>query len=106
MLYALLNCFCRHASLFEEIGGEYNIPSALNAKTIREFDEALTRGVPCIPLNLNIDTAHSFTLSTSRFSFLIIAVSFGFKSVDDYYANSCSSDSIRNVRIPLLCIQA
>lgn len=72
----LSKIFKKHAPLFEEIGGEYNIPSALNAKTIREFDEALTR------------------------------VSFGFKSVDDYYANSCSSDSIRNVRIPLLCIQA
>lgn len=36
---------------------------------------------------------------------IILAVSFGFKSVDDYYSNSCSSDSIKHVRIPLLCIQ-
>lgn len=39
------------------------------------------------------------TLST------IAAVSFGFKSADDYYSNSSSSDSIKHVRIPLLCIQ-
>lgn len=58
------------------MGGEYNIPLAANAKSVREFDEGLTR------------------------------VSFGFKSVDDYYSNSCSSDSIKHVRTPLLCIQA
>ncbi|XP_040987017.1 embryogenesis-associated protein EMB8-like isoform X2 [Juglans microcarpa x Juglans regia] len=68
--------FKKHALLFEDMGGEYNIPLAANAKTLREFDEGLTR------------------------------VSFGFKSVDDYYYNSSSSDSIEHVRIPLLCIQA
>lgn len=56
--------------------GEYDIPKAANAKTVRDFDEGLTR------------------------------VSFGFRSVDDYYSNSSSSDSIKNVSIPLLCIQA
>lgn len=56
--------------------GEYNIPKAANARSVRDFDEGLTR------------------------------VSFGFKSVDDYYSNSSSSDSIKNVSIPLLCIQA
>ncbi|XP_051145746.1 embryogenesis-associated protein EMB8 [Andrographis paniculata] len=77
---ALANSLCkifkRHALLFEDIGGEYNIPMAANAKSVREFDEGLTR------------------------------VSFGFKSVDDYYANSSSSLCIKNVSIPLLCIQA
>ncbi|KAH6774023.1 esterase/lipase/thioesterase family protein [Perilla frutescens var. hirtella] len=77
---ALANSLCkifrRHALLFENIGGEFNIPLAANAKSVREFDEGLTR------------------------------VSFGFKSVDDYYSNSSSSDSIKNVSIPLLCIQA
>ena len=34
-----------------------------------------------------------------------LAVSFGFKSVDDYYSNSNSSDSVKHVGIPLLCIQ-
>ncbi|KAL3834899.1 hypothetical protein ACJIZ3_009635 [Penstemon smallii] len=66
----------RNALLFEDIGGEFNIPLAANAKSLREFDEGLTR------------------------------ISFGFKSVDDYYSNSCSSDSVKNVSIPLLCIQA
>ncbi|KAG8071642.1 hypothetical protein GUJ93_ZPchr0006g41466 [Zizania palustris] len=72
---ALKTIFKRHALLFEGLEGEYNIPKAANARTVRDFDEGLTR------------------------------VSFGFKSVDDYYSNSSSSDSIKNVSIPLLCIQ-
>jgi hypothetical protein len=35
---------CRHALLFEDIGGEYNIPMVANAKSVREFDDGLTRG--------------------------------------------------------------
>lgn len=35
----------RHALLFEDIGGEYNIPLAENARTVRDFDEGLTRGI-------------------------------------------------------------
>lgn len=73
---SLRRIFKRHAPLFEEMDGEYNIPAAANCKSIREFDEALTR------------------------------VSFGFKSVDDYYQKSSSSDSIKHVTTPLLCIQA
>ncbi|RCV07553.1 hypothetical protein SETIT_1G253800v2 [Setaria italica] len=73
---ALRTIFKKHALLFEDMEGEYDIPKAANAKTVRDFDEGLTR------------------------------VSFGFKSVDDYYSNSSSSDSIKNVCIPLLCIQA
>ncbi|KAF8379948.1 hypothetical protein HHK36_027414 [Tetracentron sinense] len=72
---ALCKIFKRHSLLFEDMGGEYNIPLAANAKSVREFDDGLTR------------------------------VSFGFKSVDDYYSNSSSSDSIKHVHIPLLCIQ-
>lgn len=37
--------FCRHALLFEDIGGEYDIPMTANAKSVREFDEGLTRGM-------------------------------------------------------------
>ncbi|XP_010100196.2 embryogenesis-associated protein EMB8 [Morus notabilis] len=73
---ALCKIFKKHALLYEDIGGDYNIPMAANAKTVRDFDEGLTR------------------------------VSFGFKSVDDYYSNSSSSDSIKDVCRPLLCIQA
>ncbi|KAG0534904.1 hypothetical protein BDA96_04G320000 [Sorghum bicolor] len=73
---ALTTIFKKHALLFEGLEGEYDIPKAANARTVRDFDEGLTR------------------------------VSFGFKSVDDYYSNSSSSDSIKNVCIPLLCIQA
>ncbi|KAF9602283.1 hypothetical protein IFM89_026400 [Coptis chinensis] len=73
---SLAKIFKRHALLFEGIGGEYNIQLAANAKSVRDFDEGITR------------------------------VSFGFKSVDDYYYNSSSSKSIKDVRIPLLCVQA
>ncbi|GMY30634.1 embryogenesis-associated protein EMB8-like [Fagus crenata] len=73
---SLCKIFKKHALLFEDMGGEYNIPLAANAKSVRDFDKGLT------------------------------SVSFGFKSVDDYYSNSSSSDSIKHVRIPLLCIQA
>ncbi|KAI3713472.1 hypothetical protein L1987_72050 [Smallanthus sonchifolius] len=73
---SLSRIFKKHALLFEEMNGEYNIPAAANCKSVREFDEALTR------------------------------VSFGFKSVDDYYSKSGSSESIQHVCRPLLCIQA
>ncbi|XP_057994279.1 embryogenesis-associated protein EMB8 isoform X2 [Hevea brasiliensis] len=73
---ALCKIFKKHALLFEELDGEYDIPSVANAKSVREFDQGLTR------------------------------VSFGFKSVDEYYSNSSSSDAIKRVSRPLLCIQA
>ncbi|GKF30206.1 embryogenesis-associated protein EMB8-like protein, partial [Tanacetum coccineum] len=53
-----------HALLFEGIEGEYNIPVARNSKSLREFDESYTR------------------------------VSFGLKSVDEFYQKLSSSDSI------------
>ncbi|XVF12876.1 hypothetical protein REPUB_Repub08aG0157700 [Reevesia pubescens] len=73
---ALCKIFKKHALLFEDMEGEFNIPLASNANSVRDFDEGLTR------------------------------VSFGFKSVDEYYSNSSSSDSVKHVQRPLLCIQA
>ncbi|XP_057967472.1 embryogenesis-associated protein EMB8-like [Malania oleifera] len=73
---ALRKIFKKHIVLFEDIGGEYNIPFSANAKSIKDFDEGVTR------------------------------VSFGFKSANDYYSNSGSADSIKDVQTPLLCIQA
>ncbi|ESQ45454.1 hypothetical protein EUTSA_v10010419mg [Eutrema salsugineum] len=73
---SLRRIFSKHSLLFEDIGGEFNIPMAANAETVRDFDEGLTR------------------------------VSFGFKTVDEYYSKSSSSKSIKHVRTPLLCIQA
>lgn len=35
----------RHALLFEDMGGEFNIPMAAKAKSVREFDDGLTRGM-------------------------------------------------------------
>ncbi|XWS61532.1 hypothetical protein CRYUN_Cryun07bG0133300 [Craigia yunnanensis] len=72
---SICKIFKNHALLFEDIGGEFNIPLASNGKSVRDFDEGLTR------------------------------VSFGFKSVDEYYSNCGSCDSIKHVQIPLLCIQ-
>ncbi|XP_076881400.1 embryogenesis-associated protein EMB8-like [Bidens hawaiensis] len=73
---ALGSILKKHIMLFEDIGGDYNIPLAANAETIRDYDEGLTQ------------------------------VSFGFKTVDEYLQNSCSANYIKHVRTPLLCIQA
>ena len=45
--------FCRHALLFEDMGGEYNIPLAANAKYVREFDDGLTRGMCFFYMRVN-----------------------------------------------------
>ncbi len=77
---ALRRIYSKHHSLFEEEaatkdGKPFNPTLALNSKTIRDFDEAIT------------------------------AVSFDWPSVDAYYAGSSSSVSIPNVAIPLLIVQ-
>ncbi|KAE8679136.1 Embryoproteinsis-associated protein EMB8 [Hibiscus syriacus] len=59
-----------------DVHDEYNVQAGLNPCTVHEYDEAITR------------------------------VSLGYKSVDDYYSNSCSCHVVQHVRIPLLCIQA
>lgn len=53
----------------------YDLDLAANSKTIRQFDDAITR------------------------------VSFGWPSVAEYYQGSGSCHSIPHVRIPLLCLQ-
>lgn len=35
----------RHALLFEGLEGEYDVHKAANARTVRDFDEGLTRGL-------------------------------------------------------------
>lgn len=72
----LRKIFKKHAPLFDDVGGEFNIPKAANATTVRDFDDGLTR------------------------------VSFGYRTVDEYYFDASSSRAIPDVRIPLLCIQA
>eukprot|EP00884_Botryococcus_braunii_P020406 jgi/Botrbrau1/7049/Bobra.0165s0072.1 len=73
---SLRRIYSRHAHLFDGIGGEYQPELAATCRTIREFDDAITR------------------------------VSFGWPSVDAYYAGSGSAAAVPNVAIPLLCIQA
>jgi hypothetical protein len=72
----LRKIFAKHAHLFNDIGGDFDIPLAANAKTVRDFDNGITK------------------------------VSFGYKTVDDYYFDASSSRLVHNVRVPLLCIQA
>eukprot|EP00242_Pyramimonas_sp_CCMP2087_P002582 CAMPEP_0198228596 /NCGR_PEP_ID=MMETSP1445-20131203/113677_1 /TAXON_ID=36898 /ORGANISM="Pyramimonas sp., Strain CCMP2087" /LENGTH=514 /DNA_ID=CAMNT_0043909001 /DNA_START=303 /DNA_END=1847 /DNA_ORIENTATION=+ len=65
-----------HRMLWDGIGGAFDVDRAVNCKDIREFDDAITR------------------------------VSFGFATVDDYYATCSSGNKIDKIKIPLLCIQA
>jgi predicted alpha/beta-fold hydrolase len=53
---SLRRIYKRHESLFDGIGGEYQLDLAANCRTIRDFDDAITR------------------------------VCFGWPSVDAYYA--------------------
>ncbi|KAK9862037.1 hypothetical protein WJX84_009827 [Apatococcus fuscideae] len=73
---ALRKIFAKHGHLFQNTGKPFNTQLAANCRSIREFDDAVTR------------------------------VSFNWPDVDAYYRGSCSSDSIPDVTIPLLCIQA
>ncbi|CAI5475257.1 unnamed protein product [Closterium sp. Yama58-4] len=72
----LRGIYANHAPLFEGLGGEYDIGLVARAKTVRDFDVGLTR------------------------------VSFGYPSVDAYYRDASSCRSIKDVRLPLLCVQA
>ena len=67
--------FAPHAHLFAGLPG-YDRALVENARTVRDFDEAVTR------------------------------VTFGFPSVDAYYDASSSRRLIGDVRVPLLVIQA
>jgi len=77
---ALRRIYAKHHPLFlsavEKGLKAYQPERALGAKTIRDFDDAITR------------------------------ISFGWPSVDEYYAKSSSSLSIPHVKIPLLIVQA
>ena len=64
-----------HKHLFQGLR-EYEPALVRKARTVRDFDEAITR------------------------------VTFGFSSVDAYYEASGSKRKIADVRVPLLCIQA
>lgn len=77
---SLRTIFAEHAHLWEQDGkgggGLFDPQRAKAAKTIRDFDDAITR------------------------------VSFGWPSVDAYYAGSSSALRVAGVRCPLLCLQA
>ncbi|VDM34391.1 unnamed protein product [Hydatigera taeniaeformis] len=55
---------------------EYDVPRILKSRSVREFDE-----------NLTVDM-------------------FGYKSVDEYYADASPATKIDRVRIPILCLNA
>lgn len=76
---SLRRIYKNHHHLFVEAtarGIKYDPDRALNAKTIRDFDDAITR------------------------------ISFGWDSVDQYYAQSSSSLSVPSVKVPLLVVQS
>ena len=72
---SLKRIFAKHALLWAHVGPPFRPADVPTCRTIREFDDYVT--------------IHSF----------------GWKSVEDYYAGSSSSLSIPHVAIPLLCIQ-
>jgi hypothetical protein len=39
-----LSVYDRHAHIFDGIEGDYNLSLAANAKTVRDFDDGVTRG--------------------------------------------------------------
>lgn len=53
----------------------YEVSRALRAKTVREFDTAMSR------------------------------VSYGFETLEEFYAAASSASKVSNVQVPLLCIQ-
>lgn len=68
--------FAPHEGLFRAESKKFDYRLAAAAKTVRDFDEAITRR------------------------------SFGFPSVDAYYEYSGSKKRLPGVRIPLVCVQA
>eukprot|EP00898_Chlorokybus_atmophyticus_P005391 jgi/Chlat1/5853/Chrsp4S06235 len=73
---SLRNIFTQHLDLWQGVTGDFDVQKALTCRSIRDFDDAITR------------------------------VSFGYSSVAEYYADSSSKHAIPNIRIPLLCLQA
>ena len=71
----LRRIFAPHAALFAGLP-RFDAAGALVCRTVREFDEAITRRT------------------------------FGFASVDDYYRASGSAARLPSVTVPLLCVQA
>lgn len=68
--------FAPHEGLFRAESKKFDWKLATNAKTVRDFDEAITRR------------------------------SFGFPTVDAYYEASGSFRRIPGVQVPLICVQA
>lgn len=68
--------FAPHEGLFRAEGKRFDYRLAAAARTVRDFDEAVTRR------------------------------SFGFESVDAYYQASGSKRKISGVAVPLICVQA
>ncbi|KAM7534265.1 hypothetical protein Aperf_G00000105135 [Anoplocephala perfoliata] len=74
---SLANNLCQLVKRNEEVlSRKYNVPRILKCRSIREFDAAIT-----------VDM-------------------FGYKSVDDYYADASPATKIDRIRIPLLCLNA
>ncbi|KAL4589374.1 hypothetical protein LXL04_002280 [Taraxacum kok-saghyz] len=71
----LIDMLKSNKELFQGRGKGFDVEKALRAKSLKEFDEALSM------------------------------VSYGFDSIKEFYANSSTKDVVGNVKIPLLFIQ-
>ena len=71
----LRRIYNKNAAVFRDSGKPFKHQRAADATTIRAWDDAIQ------------------------------TVSYGWKDVDEYYANSGSTGSIAAVRVPTLCIQ-
>lgn len=71
----LRRIYNKNAAVFKDSGKPFKHHKAASATTIRAWDDAIQ------------------------------TVSYGWKDVDAYYANSGSADSVAAVRVPTLCIQ-
>ena len=115
----LRTIFKRHEALFEGIGGEYQPELAANCRTIRDFDDAITRvsfGWPSVDAYYAgsgsdqvlccLDThAYQFVAGFLKTMFILIRMSILILISYSYLRVEWVMQSIPNVSIPLLCIQ-
>jgi hypothetical protein len=100
---------CRHMPLFLRRAEAFDTQLAANCKTIRQFDDAITRVAFG---GLRAANSPQFLISCSMMhrrctsSSVSDAAAAGWPSVDAYYEGSSSAKAVPDITIPTLCIQA
>lgn len=78
-----------------------------NMEMVREMVELVARNKEVFNHRPNIDVVTTLESRTIReFDDALTTLSFGWDSVDQYYAASSSADAIPGIKIPTLCVQA